>query len=82
MQRVGYTTTGNQPAVRADSQNIAAAHHVTRGGEAALSASVHALALVPLSAYGARLRRIGFVLLKRAAGLVVQLVDDLGVAGS
>jgi len=81
MNRVWYTTTRNQSAVLPDAEDVGTAHHITRGNISTLSAFVHAPTLVPFSAYGARLRRISLVLLYRAASLVVQLFDNLAVAG-
>lgn len=81
MNCVGYTTTGNKRTVLAETKDVRTANDVTRRNKATLVTLIYPPAFVPLSAYGARLRRIMPVLLDGARGLVVQLVDDFGVTG-
>ena len=79
---VGYTATWNELTVTADTKNVRAANHISGRYRSALAATVDPLALVPLPAYGTHLRGIMFVLLNCTTSLVVELIDQLGIAGA
>ena len=63
-----------------DSQNIQAANDITRRGETTLATVIRASSLVPLPAYGTRLRGVMFVDFDGATGFVIQLGNQSGIA--
>src|SRR5574341_956508 len=65
-----------------DPQYIHSAHHIPGRTIAAVVAVIGSATCLPLSAYGTRLRRIRFGYLNRTRRLIVQLLDDLPIAGA
>jgi len=78
----GNHRSGFEHTVLTHPENIQRPHHIAGRGITAISAIIRSATLLSLSAYGTRLRRISFRHFNRAAGLVVQLVDDLSVTGT
>src|SRR6266545_5008549 len=78
---VRYATTRSHAALDADGADIRAAHDITGRLVSAPGASIGPAMLRPLSAYGTRLRRVGFLDLDAGRQLVVEQADDLAVAG-
>src|SRR5271166_267448 len=77
---VRYATTRLHPALDSDGADIRATHDIARCLVSALWASINSVMLRPLSAYGARLRRVCFLDLDTGRELVVQQVDNLAIA--
>ena len=77
MHCVGYATTRSHPALDPDGADIQATHDIASCLVSALWASINSALLRPLSAYGARLRRVGFLDLDTGRELGVQQVDTL-----
>ncbi len=77
---VGYATTRSHPALDPDGADIQATHDIASCLVSALWASINSALLRPLSAYGARLRRVCFLDLDTGRELVVQQVDNLAIA--
>src|SRR5271166_81032 len=78
---VRYATTRPHAALDSDGADISATHDIAGCLVSALGASIGSAMLRPLSAYGARLRRVRFLDLDTGRELVVEQADDLAVAG-
>src|SRR5262249_6971315 len=77
---VGYATTRSHGALEADRSDIATSHDIA-GSLISAPAAVGTPRLRPFSAYGARLRRVGFLDLDTRRELIAQQVDQFAVAG-
>src|SRR5207302_1654716 len=77
---VRHVTARSHAPLDPDRADVRAAHHVA-GRHVSAPTPIGPSRLRPLSAYGARLRRVRFVNLDGRRELVVQQVDELAVAG-
>jgi hypothetical protein len=79
LDSVRYATTRNKHVMTTNSQNVQTANHITWRGLSTRPTAIDTPVLVPLPAYGTRLRGIGFVHLYCTTGFIVQLRNQPGV---
>ena len=79
VKHVRYATTWNKLPLKANGANIDATNGVSWGRHSALLTAVYAPALVPLPAYGTRLRGVRLLRLDGPTGFVIQEANELGI---
>lgn len=78
----GHASAWNKLTMTANTQDVCTADHVPGRYSSALATTIDPLTLVPLPAYGTRLRGVVFIFLDCATGLVVELCNHLCIAGA